>query len=55
MAKAFAESKFRGSDYTMVSIVSTKNMLLHLQLEILYTDDVSQNGFLDKINFEITV
>ena len=30
MAKSFAESKFRGSDYTMERSVSTKNMLLHL-------------------------
>ena len=30
MAKPFTESKSRGSDYTMVKSVSTKNMLLHL-------------------------
>ena len=29
MAKSLTESKFRGSDYTMVGSASMKNMLLH--------------------------
>ena len=44
-AKVETESMFTGYDYTMVRSVSIKNMLLHLQLEILYSNNVLQIFF----------
>ena len=33
MKKSFAESKFRGSDYTMVRNVSIKNIYIYLYID----------------------